>query len=594
MQITGDPSGAPGETLRGWGVKVNKTALIITVGAGVVFALLAVFALELSNNQARSRHNVEGQVRDRAVLSAALIDSLFQSVQQQVPQDEQTYGTRVVTGAQMQAALTQGDVYSALLGSDGRVLATSAGLSPQAQAQLNSSAALALLRAGDPYGLGNFTQYGSAGSIDFAVSFPTSYGTRTLITGFTPQALSQFIEGELKHVPGVSGSLNYLVDGNNVVLASTNPKVSIGQRLSVAGAAQALDHPSADTHDIYFDQQKLTNSTWRVVLTSPDGALFASVSGWRQEIPWILFVAFALVSLFALVLGWRALRSAEKLSDANEQLGVVNKELVDVNGALERRAAELARSNEELDQFASIASHDLQEPLRKVRTFTEQLTVMETEHLSDKGRDYLNRTNKAAERMQRLVEDLLKFSRVSTQGRPFEEVDLSEAMAAVISDLETQITELGAAVHVGPLPTIKADPLQMHQLLLNLVANALKFHRDGVRPEVNVEGTIEAEVLCLTVRDNGIGFEPQYAQRIFRVFERLHGRTEYPGTGIGLSLCRKITDRHGGTIAAAGRPGEGCTFTVLLPSRRSGPVQTSSVRPDEEPGGRPIEEPAHV
>ena len=575
-------------------MKVRKTALIIIVGACVVFALLAVFALELSNNQARSRHNVEGQVRDRAVLSAALIDSLFQSVQQQVPQDEQTYGTQVVTTAQMQAALTQGDVYSALLGPDGRVLATSAGFTPQARAQLGSSAALALVRAGHPYGLGNFSEYGSGGAIDFAVSFPTSYGTRTLITGFTPQALSQFIEGELQHVPGVRGSLNYLVEGNNVVLASTNPKVSIGQLLSVPGATQALDHSAADTHDTYFQQQKLANSTWRVLLTSPDGALFASVSGWRQEVPWILFVAFALVSVFALVLGWRALRSAEELSDVNDQLGVVNKELVDLNGALERRAAELARSNEELDQFASIASHDLQEPLRKVRTFTEQLTVMENEHLSEKGRDYLNRTNKAAERMQRLVEDLLKFSRVSTQGRPFEEVDLSEAMGAVISDLETQITELGAAVHAGPLPTIKADPLQMHQLLLNLVANALKFHREGVRPEVDVEGTIEGEQLRLTVRDNGIGFEPQYAQRIFRVFERLHGKSEYPGTGIGLSLCRKITDRHGGTIVAEGIPGEGCTFTVQLPARRAGPVQTPSAPFDQQPGGRPIEEPAHV
>lgn len=575
-------------------MKVRKTALIIIVGACVVFALLAVFALELTNNQARSRHNVEGQVHDRAVLSAALIDSLFQSVQQQVPQDEQTYGTPVVTTAQMQAALTQGDVYSALLGPDGRVLAASAGFTPQARAQLGSSAALALLRAGHPYGLGNFSQYGSAGAIDFAVSFPTKYGTRTLITGFTPQALSQFIEGELKHVPGVRGSFNYLVEGNNVVLASTNPGVSIGQVLSVPGAAQALGQPAADTHDTYFQQQKLANSTWRVLLTSPDGALFASVSGWRQEVPWILFVAFALVSVFALVLGWRALRSAEKLSEVNDQLEVVNKELVDLNGALERRAAELARSNEELDQFASIASHDLQEPLRKVRTFTEQLTVMETENLSEKGRDYLNRTNKAAERMQRLVEDLLKFSRVSTQGRPFEEVDLSEAMEAVVSDLEAQITELGAAVHAGPLPTIKADPLQMHQLLLNLVANALKFHREGVRPDVDVEGTIEGELLRLTVRDNGIGFESQYAQRIFRVFERLHGKTEYPGTGIGLSLCRKITDRHGGTITAAGIPGEGCTFTVLLPARRAGPVQTPSAPLDQRSGERPIEEPAGV
>ena len=575
-------------------MKVNKIALIITVGACVVFALLAVFALELSNNQARSRHNVEGQVRDRAVLAAALIDSLFQSAEQQVPQDSQTYGGLVVTTAQMQSALAQGDVYSALLGPDGRVLATSAGITPEVQTQLGTSTALALVRSGDPYGLGNLSQYGNDGAIDFAVSFPTSYGTRTLLTGFTPRTLGPFIEGELKHIPGVGGSLNYLVDGNGVVLASTNPKIPIGQRLTVPGAAQALGQPAADTHDTYFRQQKLTNSTWRIVLTSPDGALFASVSGWRQEVPWILFIAFALVSVFALALGWRALRSAEQLSEANHQLGVVNEELVDVNGALERRAAELARSNEELDQFASIASHDLQEPLRKVRTFTEQLTVIETDNLSERGRDYLARANAAAERMQKLIEDLLRFSRVSTQGRPFERVDLSEVAGAVIIDLEAQIADLGASVHVGPLPTIKADPLQMHQLLLNLIANALKFHREGIRPEVSVEGAVERGTLRLSVSDNGIGFEPQYALRIFRVFERLHGRNEYPGTGIGLSLCRKITDRHGGTISAEGFPGAGSTFTVVLPARGSSPLDSSSEQGDQEQVPAPVEEPAHV
>jgi signal transduction histidine kinase len=575
-------------------LKVNKAGLVIIAAGCVVLALLAVFALELSSNQARSRHNVEGQVHDRAVLAAALIDSLFQSVQQQVPQDSRTYGTPVVTAAQMQAAVSQGDVYAVLLGPDGQVLAASSGFTAQAHDALFTSAALRLVKSGLPYGLGNYSQYGTTGAIDFAVPFPTPYGTRTLLTGFTPGALSQFITGELQHVPGVRGSLNYLVEGNNVVLASTNPKVGVGQPLTVPGASQALNRTAADTHDTYFAQQKLANSTWHVVLTSPDGPLFASVDGWRVDVPWIIFVAFALVSLFAIILGFRVLRSADQLADANRQLGVVNEELVDANVALERRAAELARSNEELDQFASIASHDLQEPLRKVRTFTEQLTVMETEHLSDKGRDYLGRTNAAAERMQKLIEDLLRFSRVSTQGRAFEPVDLSAIAAAVSSDLEAQISALGAVVNVGELPTISADPLQMHQLLLNLVSNGLKFHRDGVTPEVDIEGTIDNGLLRLTVRDNGIGFEPQYSQRIFRVFERLHGRADYPGTGIGLALCRKIVDRHGGTITAEGHPGVGSMFTVVLPTRRSGPVESVSSRLDVEHRRSTAQEPANV
>ena len=575
-------------------MKVNKTALVITVGAFVVFALLAVFALELSNNQVRSRHNVERTVHDRAVLAAALIDSLFQSVQGQSAQDSQTYGDPVVADAQIQAAVTQGDVFAVLLGPDGQVLAASSGFTPQARSELSRSAALQLVHSGLPYGLGNYIRYGTSGAIDYAVSFPTNYGTRTLLTGFTPQALATFITGELKNIPGVKGSLNYLVDGNNVVLASTNPRVSVGQTLGVPGAIEALHHPAADTHETYFAQQKLSNSTWRVVLTSPDGPLFASVTGWRQEVPWILFVAFALVSVFALILGWRVLRSAEQLRDANGQLAEVNEELVGANASLERRAAELARSNEELDQFASIASHDLQEPLRKVRTFTEQLTVTESAHLTDRGRDYLARTNAAAARMQRLIEDLLRFSRVSTQGRPFEQVDLSEVARAVVLDLEARITELGAFVHTAPLPTISADPLQMHQLILNLVSNALKFHREDVKPEINVEGTIKDGMLHLTVGDNGIGFEPQYSQRIFRVFERLHGRSEFPGTGIGLALCRKIADRHGGTIVAKGEPGKGSTFTVIVPVRRAGPVEIVSELTEAVAGEPSVQEPVNV
>ena len=241
----------------------------------------------------------------------------------------------------------------------------------------------------------------------------------------------------------------------------------------------------------------------------------------------------------ALALGQRLVRTADRLRVVNARLIVVNSELTGANAALERRAAELARSNEELDQFASIASHDLQEPLRKVRTFTEQLTVSDADHLSEKGRDYLQRANGAAERMQKLIEDLLRFSRVSTQGRPFVPVDLAEVTREVLVDLEAQVESSGAVVTVGDLPTITADPLQMHQLIQNLISNVLKFRRDGVPPEVAVDAETLDDEVRLTVRDNGIGFDPRYALRIFRVFERLHGRNQYTGTGIGLALCRR-------------------------------------------------------
>jgi light-regulated signal transduction histidine kinase (bacteriophytochrome) len=169
--------------------------------------------------------------------------------------------------------------------------------------------------------------------------------------------------------------------------------------------------------------------------------------------------------------------------------------------------------------------------------------------------------------MQKLIEDLLKFSRVATHGRPFEQVDLARLADEVLEDLEAQVHASGAVVHVGALPVIAADPLQMRQLLQNLISNALKFRRPDGSPVVTLAAELSGENVRIVVSDNGIGFESRYNRRIFRVFERLHGRSEYPGTGIGLALCRKIAERHGGTIVAAGEPGVGSTFTVTLPLR---------------------------
>ncbi len=166
--------------------------------------------------------------------------------------------------------------------------------------------------------------------------------------------------------------------------------------------------------------------------------------------------------------------------------------------------------------------------------------------------------------MQRLIEDLLRFSRVSNQGRPFLPVDLGHLTGEVLEDLVESVRSSGATVHVAELPTISADEPQMRQLMQNLLSNAIKFRREGVRPVVGVSASLQGDRLTLVVRDHGIGFDPQYSRRIFRVFERLNGRSEYPGTGTGLALCRKIAERHGGSVIADSVPGEGSTFTATL------------------------------
>lgn len=543
----------------------RRNAMHVFVAAGfVVLALLAVFALELANTQAKSKDDVTDRVHERAVLAAALIDSLFQTTGQQVPLNVRRYGGRTVTNATMNANRQQ-STYLALLDPAGRVLAQSRGFTSEARSHLADSVALRFVRAGRPYGLGDIRSYGEKGVINLAVAVPTRFGRRILLTGLPPATLSTFIGGELRKIPGVKGARNYLVDGRDVVIASNDPAIKPRQVLEIPGRLARGASRSGVADGRYYDQVGLANSTWRIVLAAPQGPLFESVTGVRKWVPWMIFAAFALVALIAFALARRSLRAADQVREGHAQLELANGELATLNATLERRAAELARSNDELDQFASIASHDLQEPLRKVRTFTERVTVMDSEHLSEQGRDYLQRANAAAERMQNLIEDLLRFSRVSTAARPFAEVDLATVTGAVLEDLETEVERCGAVVRVGDLPTVSGDGMQLRQLMQNLVSNALKFRRDGVAPEVAIDAVVDAGSATITVRDNGIGFDPQYSRRIFRVFERLNGRGEYPGTGIGLALCRKIVERHGGAILADSVPGAGSTFTVVLP-----------------------------
>ncbi len=265
--------------------------------------------------------------------------------------------------------------------------------------------------------------------------------------------------------------------------------------------------------------------------------------------------------------------------------GAIIRDTTERKESLERLqavATQLERSNRELQDFAYVASHDLQEPLRKVQAFGDRLQDKYAPQLGEEGLDFISRMQNAAGRMQTLINDLLTFSRVTTKANPFEKVDVARIAREVVSDLEIRIQQSNARIDLGVIPVIEADPLQMRQLLQNLIGNALKFHKDGSNPVVKIASrilkpgdsslanvAIERESVELTVADNGIGFDEKYLDRIFAVFQRLHGRGVYEGTGIGLAICRKIAERHGGAITARSRPGEGATFIVVLPTHHS-------------------------
>ncbi|MBY0314872.1 MAG: PAS domain S-box protein [Bdellovibrionales bacterium] len=235
-------------------------------------------------------------------------------------------------------------------------------------------------------------------------------------------------------------------------------------------------------------------------------------------------------------------------------------------------AKKLEVSNQELQEFASVAAHDLQEPLRKIQSFSDRVKSKTNGLLNQETTDYLDRIQSSARRMQILINDLLTYSRVTTKAKPFSTLSLNHILDQVCADLEIRIEQSGAKVNVSDLPSIDADPTQMQQLFQNLISNALKFQLPGQAPLVEISGRIvESSILgehaaCeIEVKDNGIGFDQKYTDRIFTIFQRLHGRHEYEGTGIGLAICRKIVDRHGGTLTAISRLGEGARFLITLP-----------------------------
>lgn len=254
-------------------------------------------------------------------------------------------------------------------------------------------------------------------------------------------------------------------------------------------------------------------------------------------------------------------------------------EIKQAEEVLKAYSAQLEVSNRELQDFAYVASHDLQEPLRKIQTFGNRLKAKYADVLDTQGQDYLERMQNAAKRMQKLIEDLLALSQVAMQSRSFVKVNLATVVIEVLSDLETHLESSRGSVDIGELPIIEADPTQMRQLLQNLIDNALKFSRPEEPAAVKIRSQLlnkttenPADNLSyrqfyqITVEDNGIGFEQKYLDKIFVPFQRLHSRSEYEGTGIGLAICRKIVERHGGSITATSFLGKGATFTITLPA----------------------------
>jgi signal transduction histidine kinase len=562
-------AGDPIHTGGSWSSRLDRRRAngVVVIAGSIVAVALVLFAIQLNSAQTSARQHVATSFSDRAKVTSALTQAVFASAAA-TPEQTRQFGSPKVSGRLLDEEVAKSEIaYAVLLDQHGRVLAASKTFSAPDRVQVLSSGVLAPALAGAPVSVSDVLSGGTgrAGVIDLAVALQTAAGRRVLVSATPASLLSRFLGGYLQRIPTPGGSA-YVLDSQSNVVGARDSRQVVGQRVGDSGLLGALQRRSSGSygHDGYFVAVPVPGTPWRVVLTSAAPSLFSSVSGSRKWLPWVIYVALGIVALGFLVVLHRMLGSAAALSTANARLASSNARLASSN-ALLRQAAELSRSNAELEQFASVASHDLQEPLRKVQTFAAQLTATEHDRLSAQGQDFLHRMSDAAGRMRTLIDDLLMFSRVSTKGLPFVAVDLSEVVAQVLVDLELSIEESGARVTIDGLPTVEADPVQMRQLLQNLLGNALKFRREGVVPELQVCARVTDQLTVLTIKDNGIGFDEQYASRIFGAFERLHGARAYPGTGIGLALCRKIVERHHGTISAESEVGNGATFTVRLP-----------------------------
>lgn len=281
-------------------------------------------------------------------------------------------------------------------------------------------------------------------------------------------------------------------------------------------------------------------------------------------------------------------RGEPKYNDKGEIVGMYGfsqdiTKLKNTEISLEKRAIELESINKELELFAYAASHDLQEPLRKLRAFGDRLSQRYGDQLDEQGQDYIRRMDNASERMQTLIDDILTYSRLSRNKDNREQVDLTSLVAEVVSEIEDGLDNSLVAFETDKLPTINAEPGQMRQLFQNLLSNAYKFKREGVEQHIRVKAyqskgndlpwadELDDQTFyhVIEVIDNGIGFDLQFADKIFVMFQRLHGRTEFKGTGIGLALCKKIVENHQGLIKVKSTVGEGSTFSVILPIKKN-------------------------
>jgi signal transduction histidine kinase len=527
----------------------GRTVLLLFALGAVV--MLGAAAYGLAHGQHGQRSTLERRFQGRAQLGAALVGSLFSATAPaQQAQAAQRFGGKIDRTALDRQAAAGGSGFIAITDPQGHVLAASSG-APKALSSSLSAQPSFFRRAlvANSFGLSGIQP---DGSILTALPFRGAGGTRVQVSGVKASLLSAFLGGTLKQVSNSASSTALIMDDSGGVIAEQGRGEKVGRPVHDATLRSSVARSeSGKLGSRLFTSQSIGNTGWRLVLIATSHAVFQPVSGANRWLPWVILVigAIALSGVFFLLR--RALAAAAQVRVANN---------------------ELARSNADLERFAYVASHDLSEPLRTIGGFGGLLERRYADRLDDEGRMMLSHVTAGAQRLQALIDGLLSYARVSTAPRNVERLDLNEKAQGVIDAIRPALNDRGATVQVDPLPVVEGERGQIFQLLQNLVLNAVKFTADDVTPQVRISARpIQDGRWEISVADNGVGVAPEQQQRIFEMFQRGRSGHDRSGTGIGLALCARIVERHGGRIRVEPREGGGSVFAFDLPGAAGAP-----------------------
>jgi signal transduction histidine kinase len=524
----------------------------------VLFALgalgmLGTAAYGLAHGQHGQRDTLERRFQGRAQLGAALVGSLFSaSAPAQQQQAAQRFGGKIDQAALDRQVAAGGSNFLAITDANGKVIAISSGAKASGLESDLSGGPMFFRRAltSNSYGLSGITP---DGSVITALPFKAKQGTRVEINGVKAALLGAFLGGTLEQVSNNASSSSVIIDDQGGVVAERGRGEQAGKPLhdALLKAAIAKQNDGTLPHDRLYTTQPIGATGWRLVLVADKGTVLNPVSGTNKWLPWLILVIGAVALAAVGVLLRRALNASEQARVAN---------------------LELERSNADLERFAYVASHDLSEPLRTIGGFGGLLERRYADRLDDEGRMMLGHITGGAARLQALIDGLLTYARVSTAPRKVERIDLNEKIQVVLDAIRPALNDRGASVDVGPLPTIEGERTQIFQLLENLILNAIKFTADDVAPLVELSSqAINDGRWEIRVADNGVGIAPDQAQRIFQMFQRGTADRTRSGTGIGLALCARIVERHGGRIRVEPREGGGSVFAFDLPGAPGAP-----------------------